>query len=96
MRESLRKIPKRLAARSRLLRVQPEVIRVPEHPLEHQPRIFQAALVDVAHPRQRIHKPERADIESAFPAPQAVRSFLRVIAIDQAIGYKAALRRRPQ
>ena len=66
-----------------LLGVQAQVVGVGEHLLERQPRLLQAPGAG-----ERLDVPERACREGAFRAAHPVRAGLRVVPVDQGIGYQ--------
>src|SRR5215217_4953841 len=68
VREGLREVAQGLAAGSDLLRVEAEVVGVAEHLLEDEPGFFQPPRA-----RERLDKPERAQVERTFLAHESVR-----------------------
>src|SRR5579885_1709505 len=84
MRERLREVPQRFAARADLFPIQAEVIGVSEHLFKEKPRVVQALWIVPPSAGQGFHQPETANIERAFRALQPVRRFLDVIAVTHA------------
>ena len=79
MGECLGEVAQCLASGADLLGEQAHVVGVGEHLFENVP-----ALIDAAGPGQRLHVPERAQVERALAAGQAVRT-VGLVAPDQAI-----------
>src|SRR5262245_64510457 len=67
VRERLREVAQVLAVGTELLGVEPDVVRVPEHLLEHEPRLLR-----VARAGEHFCVPERAHVERALLAHHAV------------------------
>src|SRR5215213_2447830 len=86
MREGLREIPQRLAARSDLLRVEPEMVGVAKHLLEEEAGLFKPPSVG-----ERLHEPECAQAERALLPHEAVRRLLNVVAEDETVGDQAVV-----
>src|SRR5262247_1731074 len=91
MRKGLREISQRFAAGAGLLRIQAEVVRVTEHPLEYQPRFVQSNLIHPPGARERFDEPEGTDVERPLGAFDPVARLIRVVAIDQAVRDPPAL-----
>ena len=84
VRERLREVAERLAARADLLRVEPEVVGVAEHLLEHEAR-----LVQLARAREALDVPEAAERERPLAAGQAVvGGLLGVVAEHEAVAHE--------
>ena len=96
VREGLGEIAESLSARAGLLGVEVEMVGVAEHLLEDQPCALQARAVVPTGARERLHQPERTDVEGALLALEPVRGVLDVVTIDQAVRDQPALVRRPQ
>src|SRR4051812_16163441 len=79
--EGLREVAQRLAGRTDLLGVEPEVVGVAEHLLEDEAGIFEPSGA-----RQGLDEPERAKVEGALLAHEAVGGLLDVVAEDEAVG----------
>src|SRR5215831_7915506 len=86
--QCLGEVPLLRSGAADLLGVQAEVVAVGEHLLERQPRLVQAPGAG-----ERLDVPERACREGAFGAAQPVRAGLRVVAVDEGIGYQAGGKR---
>src|SRR5215212_1661157 len=86
MREGLREIPQRLAARSDLLRVEPEMVGVAKHLLEEEAGLFKPPSVG-----ERFDEPECAQAERALLPHEAVRRLLNVVAEDEPVGDQAVV-----
>src|SRR5262245_55456906 len=67
VRERLRKVAQVLGVGTELLGVEPDLVRVPEHLLEHEPRLLR-----VARAGEHFCVPERAHVERALLAHHAV------------------------
>src|SRR5687767_12582067 len=94
VRERLRKVAQRLAARARLFRVQPQVVGVAEHLLEQKPGLLQPPPVGAPGARQRLDKPKTAHVEGPLRPRQPVGSLARIVAVNQPAGGQPALRKR--
>src|SRR6516225_10249106 len=82
VRERLREVAQRLARRSRLLGVQPQVVGVGKHLLEYEARLLHPACA-----RQRLDQPECTHIERPLAASQPVAGApTDLIAMHQAVG----------
>src|SRR4028119_72833 len=88
--EGLREVAQGLAGVPDLLGVQPEVVGVAEHLLEHQARLVHPTCA-----RQRLDEPERAQAERAFFAREAVGGLLDVVAVHEAVRDEPAVAWRP-
>src|SRR5215475_7099791 len=91
MRKGLGEISQRLAAGAGLLRVQPQVVCVTEHPLENQQSFFQSDLIQPPRACERFDEPKGTGVECPFDAFESVEALFQVIAIDQTVGDQAAL-----
>src|SRR6266404_4898846 len=89
MGKRLGKIPQRLALRSGLLRIKPKMIRIAQHSFKQQPGLIQLFGIRLTGARQRLYKPKRAHVESAFLAGKAVNTGARRIAMYKAVADKA-------
>lgn len=67
--ERLGKITECFAGGTGLFRVQPQMIRVTQHLLEHQPRVVEPRWSDAPGARERFDEPECTDVERALLAP---------------------------
>src|SRR5688500_16326037 len=84
--EGLGEVPEGLAGGPGFLRVQPEVVRVAEHLLEDEARRAQPVEIRLSRrPHQRLHQPERADVEGALVPLDPVRAARHVVAVDEAV-----------
>src|SRR5262245_64408509 len=82
VRERLREVAQRLARRSCLLGVQPQVVGVGKHLLENEARLLHPTCA-----RQRLDQPECAHIERPFAASQPVTGPpTDLIAVHQTVG----------
>src|SRR5215210_8646820 len=81
VREGLREVSQRLAARSDLLRVEPEMVRIAQHLLEDEPGFFQPSCAG-----ECLHEPERAQAERSLLSHKAICRLLDVVAEDEAVG----------
>jgi len=66
MSEGLRKIAQSLSLRTDLFCVKPEMIRITQHSLKHKPGLVELFRDSLTRSRKRLHKPERAHVESAL------------------------------
>ncbi len=93
MRQRLREIAQGGALNADLLAIQAEMIGIPEHLLEQQPRTLQARGIVATGAGKCFHQPESANVEGSLRAFQAIRRLIDIVAIDQAIGNQAAIPR---
>src|SRR5262245_13857970 len=91
MRKSLREISQRLATGAGLLRIQPQVVCVTEHPFEDQSRVIQSGLVQPSRAGKRFNQPKGADVERSLDAFEPIIHIFYVVAIDQTVGDEPAL-----
>src|SRR5512132_226432 len=96
MGKSLRVVAESLAAWSRLLGIEAEMVGKAKHPFEHQARLFQSSPVEATGAGERIDEPEGTNVEGALLAAKPVGGLLDIVAIDEAVGDKPALLRRLQ
>lgn len=85
MGKSLWKVSKCFAAAADFLCVEPHVIGITQHAFKEQSRFHEFSAIDTPRSSQCFHEPERAYIECAFSAMEAIDSRFTVVPIDQAV-----------
>src|SRR5882724_3140143 len=91
MSEGLRKIAQSLSLRTYLFCVKPEMIRITQHSLKHKPGLVELFRDSLTRSRKRLHKPERAHVESALLTRKSVNARLRRVSVDQAVTDETAV-----
>src|SRR5215469_14324833 len=91
MGEGLRKIAERLALRSRLLGVKPEMIGVTQHALKEEHGLIQFLRISLTRARQRLDKPKGAHVERPFLAGESVNSRVGRVAVNETVADETTL-----